>query len=200
MADAGCADSTCTNTTCATCQPTCYSEQSFCTITGKSAISYYSHDWPESFSKNEIIYNILPRKIFNSAFTYINSALSKGNSELTGGITSSWEGTAETRDFIYADKVNELLEGLSKFSNKHSIPDAVKDTIITAAYFTDIAEALNAAELSSTACDNCNTACNVTCKECQGCVACQGCNTCEGHTTCHSPCHSPCDVPAEGGT
>lgn len=199
MANAGCANSTCTNATngCATCQPTCYSKQSFCAIGSQSAYSYYgdSLQWPSQFRKDDIIYKVLPRNIFNSAFSYINKSLSKGSTSST----SSWQGTAETRDFIYADKIKELIRGINKFANSSGLSesDISKDDVIYASYFNKIRNALTSAQISTRACDTCNTDCNVTCKNCQGCVSCEGCNTCQGHTTCHSPCHIPCHTPCD---
>jgi hypothetical protein len=193
MADGGCTNSTCTNSTCATCLPTCYSKQTFCIISGQSASDYFSHSWPASFEKDQIIYKVLPRTVFNTAFTYINNALHKGNTKAT----SSWMGTEETREFIFADKVSELIDGLSKFNNGCSIEKPNKNDVIYASYFTKISKALSNAQLSPSACDDCNVSCNVTCNSCQGCVNCQGCNSCQGHTSCHSPCHHPCHSPCD---
>lgn len=204
----GCADSECYDSSCETCLPVCYAAQTLCDLSGQAASNYGTLTWPKSFAVNDIIYKVLPRDVFNSAFSYMNSALHAGNPNYSGGITSSWIGTAETRDFIYRDKVCELLDGLSKFAGGHSIPDPPVNGVIYADYFTDIAEALHGATISSSACDECNDACDVTCNECQGCVdcegcvECEGCDSCEGYGTCHSPCHSPCHTPCdtpEGG-
>ena len=192
MASGGCANATCKSCQmCVTCQPVCYEKQTLCELTGQSASTYASHSWPSSFSKDEIVISVLPRSVFNTAFSYINTALARGNTQST----SSWRGSPETRDFIYADKVNEILTGLSKFENGHNISQAKQNDVITSDYFTSIAQSLNSAKISSSACDTCNAACNVTCKECQTCVECQGCVSCQGYTTCHSPCHSPCHTP-----
>lgn len=193
MAAGGCANATCKSCQmCITCQPVCYEKQTLCELSGQSAKTYASHSWPSSFAKDQTIITVLPRDVFNSAFSYMNTALARGSTQAT----SSWRGSGETRDFIYADKVNELLSGLSKFEGGHSIPSANKGDVITAAYFSSIASALNSARISSSACDTCNAACNVTCKECQTCVNCQGCVSCQSYTTCHSPCHSPCHTPS----
>lgn len=189
MADAGCANSTCTNSTCTDADHGCFSAESLCN-TNQKATGYASHNWPNKFEKDQIIIQVLPRNVFNSAFSFISQALKAGNTQHT----ADWSTSPETRDFIYADKVNEILQGLSKFENGCSIAEAKKDDIITAAYFTSIAQALNNAQISKNACDWCNVSCE-GCVDCEGCNACEGCNTCRGHRTCHSPCHSPCDTP-----
>lgn len=190
MAAGGCKDSSCTNTACPTCQPTCYSKQAFCAIGSQYVSGYYSHSWPK-FSKDDIIIEVLPRSVFNSAITFINNGLHKGSSSST----SSYSISKETRDFIYADKINDIVSGLSKLGK--TIKTVKKDEVIYADYFNSIRDALNGAKLASTACNTCNTDCNVQCKDCQGCVSCEGCNTCQGYTTCHSPCHSPCHTPCD---
>lgn len=193
----GCADSDCFDSSCDTCLPVCYAAQTLCEISGQSASNYGSLSWPTSFSKDQIIYQVLPRDVFNSAFSYMNSALAAGDKKPT----SSWRGTAETRDFIYKDKVAEILDGLSQFASGCSISDPPDNGVIYASYFTSIAQALHGAQIAGDACDECNDACDVTCNECQGCVECegcvecQGCFTCQGYGTCHSPCHSPCHTP-----
>lgn len=192
MASAGCTNSTCTNSTCTNADHGCFSAETFCK-TSQKATSYASHSWPASFLKDQIIIKVLPRSVFNSAFSFIKTALRKGNTQATN---TTWDYTAETRDFIYADKVNNLLDGLAKFSGGHSIPQAQKNGVIYASYFTSIAQALNNAKLSSSACDYCNTGCE-GCVTCEGCNSCEGCNTCRGHRTCHNPCHSPCHNPCD---
>ena len=104
----------------------------------------------------------------------MNSALAAGSKSST----SSWRGSPETRDFIYKDKVEELLDGLSKFAGGHSISDPPTNGIIYADYFTDISEALYGAQISPSACNECNTGCDITCNSCQGCVNCEGCVSC----------------------
>lgn len=206
MTARGCADSECYNSSCETCLPVCYAAQTLCDLSGQAASNYGTLKWPTKFTAGtDSIYKVLPRDVFNSAFSYMNSALNAGDEKSTLDLKeSSWDGVAETRDFIYRDKVCELLDGLSLFVGGHSIPDPPENGVIYADYFTDIAEALHGATISGSACDECNDACDVTCNECQGCVSCEGCDSCEGYGTCHSPCHSPChtpcDTPDSGGS
>lgn len=190
MSDHGCANSTCTNSTCTNADHGCFDAQALCN-TNQKATGYASHTWPEKFEKNQIIIQVLPRNVFNSAFPFITKALQAGKTYHTG----DWSTEPETRDFIYADKVNEILQGLSKFENGCSITKAEPNSVITADYFTSIANALNNAEISKKACDWCNTSCE-GCVDCEGCDGCEGCNSCQGHSTCHSPCHNPCDTPS----
>lgn len=191
MADSGCSNSTCTNTPCPSCQPTCYSKQTFCAIGSQYVSGYYSHSWPNSFNTDDIIIEVLPRDVFNSAITFINNGLHKGSTKST----SSYSISKETRDFIYADKINDIVSGLSKLGQ--TVSTVNKNDIIYASYFNKLRSALNNAKLSSSACNTCNTGCNVQCDACEGCVSCEGCNTCQGYTTCHSPCHSPCHTPCD---
>ena len=199
MTSGGCTDSTCTNATngCFTCQPVCYSEQSLCTISGQSASDYASHSWPSSFSHDQVIYHVLPQSVFNSALSYVSEALGAG----TKKNTAYWSESPETRDFIYADKVNALLDGLRLFQSSSGVPGNVRGgpdgDIITASFFSSIASALNSAQIADDACNDCNVSCDVDCKDCQGCVDCEGCNTCQGYTTCHGPCHNPCHSPCD---
>jgi hypothetical protein len=64
-----------------------------------------------SFQRNDIIIEKFPRSTLNDMIDYISEAASYGTHD-SGG----WSASHETRNFIYADKINELLGGIASLS------------------------------------------------------------------------------------
>jgi hypothetical protein len=73
------------------------------------------------------------------------------------GITAIWSGTLSNNIALAAKETETLKDGLSKLSA--SISEKKTGEIITAEYFKSIREAMNAATISGSACDECNAEC-----------------------------------------
>jgi hypothetical protein len=169
---ADCCDS-CQN--CVNCNDTCDTCQSFCEIGKQLATSNgLSSPWPK-FERDQIIIQVLPKETYNKAWDYVSQAARLGSRKNSG----AWSGTPETRDFIYADKTNELITGIESLGGGTKVQGIerpfTKDThIIYAKYFNAISEAMNQLLLHESACNECNVSCDVDCDTCDSCDSCQG--------------------------
>lgn len=168
-----CADCCDTCQTCVGCNDTCNLCQSFCQLGRQLAIQNgLTAPWP-AIVRDDIIIKKLPRATYNKAFEYVQAAAAKGSMQNSGG----WRGTGETRDFIYADKTNQLITGINSLGGGTTagVGPFAKDThIIYAEYFKKLADALSGLKLNFNACDDCNVSCNVDCDTCDTCDSCQG--------------------------
>lgn len=171
--------------TCIDCNATCNTCQSFCELGNQLAKDNdLTPPWPSVFNKGDIIIKVLPRETYNKAWDYIESAASLGTpstEENQGKTSGDWTGTKETRNFIYADKTNELIAGIESLGGGTKVQNIprpfTKDiNIIYASYFTEISKAMNALLLHADACDTCNLSCNVTCDTCDSCDTCEDSN------------------------
>lgn len=163
----------------------CDTAQTFCTgdqEKGQLASAYIgAADFP-SFSRDDIIIKKFPRSMLNDMIDYVAKAASYGNQEQSG----NWSTSHETRDFIYADKINELLEGISSLSGQSAGSSVSRGDIIYASFFSGISSTINNLELSTGACDNCVTQCDTKCVTCNACDECETCNDCESCNSCQS--------------
>lgn len=159
--------------TCISCNATCDTCQSFCQLGRQLATQNgLTAPWP-GIVRDDIIIKKLPRALYNQAFSYVQSAAALGSMSNSGG----WTGSGETRDFIYADKTNELITGINSLgggTNAGTGPFSRDTSIVYASYFQALSTALSGLLLRFTACDDCNIQCNVTCNTCNSCDSCQG--------------------------
>lgn len=88
--------------------------------------------------------------------------------------SGGWTWDPETRDFIYAEKTNDLIEGANSLgggTTVSGVPTLARDTnIVYAAYFNAIANAINTMKLNPLVCITCNTTCDVQCNGCNICL------------------------------
>lgn len=153
---------------------TCDTCQSFCQVGSQLASSHgVKPPWPSKFEKDQIIIEHLPQSKFYEAFKYVADAAKIGKTN-SGGWKIDTSGDYQ-KEFIYADQVNDLINGIESLdgSNKNKVDKVKKDDIITAEYFTKLSQALISLNLSTKACDVCNTGCN-QCTSCQYCTGCEG--------------------------
>lgn len=142
-----------------------------------------------SFSRDQIIIQVFPRSTLNSMIDYVAKA-AKYNGTRRGSQgpvnSGAWSADHETREFIYADKINELLEGISSLSGQSAGNSVSKDDVIYADFFSGISSTINELKLSPSACGACVTSCDTTCDTCNACDECETCNTCNGCDSCQS--------------
>lgn len=163
----------------------CNTQQTFCTgsrMSGQLASAYIGAAGAPSFSRDDIIIKKFPRAELLKWMQYIAAAGNytgeRPSFSSPGG--SAWSSSGENRDFIYADKINELLNGIRSIGGPNSPPgNKNRNDIIYADFFNQIANTLNNLKLNSGACESCISACNVTCNTCNTCNSCISCNTCQ---------------------
>lgn len=136
-----------------------------------------------TFQRDDIIFKEMPRSELNRWIQWVIDA-SKYKSGTNGediGNKSSPQQSAnpEDRDFVYADKINELIKIMTGVSSKNN-PGLIfkRDDIIKAEDFNKITEKLNNFMLAHSGCPECVAACNVNCNNCNTCITCQSCTTC----------------------
>jgi hypothetical protein len=168
---------------CTSCNGTCDTCQSFCELGHQLASDHGLSNPMNWVEKDDIIIETFPRSDLNEAIDYVISACRIGTDsgvDNQGQISSDWSTSHETRDFIYADKINELKEGIESLGGGTSVGSGPwsKDTdIIYASYFQDLYNALDGLKLNWNACDDCDTDCNVSCDTCNTCDTCEDSNS-----------------------
>jgi hypothetical protein len=135
-----------------------------------------------SFKRDDIIIETFSRKTLNDMISYVSEAAALGDITDSGG----WTADPETRDFIYADKINELLDGIASLSGQSAGAKVKKDDIIYADFFSGISSTINKLKLSSKACDVCVTYCDTSCNTCDECDKCETCDECLSCDSCQS--------------
>lgn len=152
---------------------TCQSAQNFCKTNQNASSKVGSSPWPTEFKKDDIIIQKLPKDTFYKAFDYVMKAAAYGKQQTSGNWSINTGGDFQ-KDFIYADQVNLLIDGIESLdsANRGKVPKIKKDDVIYAEYFTKLAQALSKLQLNKSACDHCNNAC-VDCNNCIGCYGCQ---------------------------
>lgn len=162
----------------------CNKEQSYCGPQPETAVGnlFPSANAP-TMSRDDIIIKKVPQAELNRWIKWVNDA-----SKYYGGTSgpddehkSSPQQNvgAEGRDFVYADKVNELIQAMINVSSKND--PGVKferDDIIYAEDFNKITKKLNEFYLAATGCPACVSGCNVNCTTCNSCINCTTCTTC----------------------
>ena len=211
---------------CLSCDATCNEAQLLCS-SNQLASAYVGAATFPSFNRNDIIIEKFPRQTLNDMIDYVAKAAeyptSKKSYTYTEKIFSGFESTTsgpktytheqkqdsggwstshETRDFIYADKINQLLSGIFSLNKDNVTPvdengnnttvssteatQVAKNDIIYAQFFSNISSAINELKLFSGSCEMCVTNCDVQCNTCDGCNSCQECDGCEKCDTCQS--------------
>lgn len=168
--------------TCINCNDTCVTEQSFCTGSGEKgqlASAYIGAGNFPSFKRDDIIIEKFPQSTMNDMIDYIAKAASYGKTN-SGG----WSTSHEIRPFIYADKINEILDGISSLSGQSAGSKVKKDDIIYAEFFSSISNTINNLKLSTRACNECISKCDVDCDTCDGCDVCETCDSCLSCNSC----------------
>lgn len=167
----------------------CYLKQNFCSIMSQNALSDtgQSSPWP-TFNSDDIIIKTLPRATYNSILNTIRTAYNFGTTANSG---LSLSVAAETRDFIHADKTNEIIAAINALNGTvvSGVPTLQKDTdIVYARYFQAIRTGLQNMQLKEIQCHKCNTACDAQCEMCDGCDTCNtgACYTCVSCNNCNS--------------
>ena len=185
----------------------CDTQQTFCTgdqEKGQLASAYVGAAGMPSFNRDDIIIEVFPRSTLNAMIDYVAKAASYGDMADSGG----WSTSHETRDFIYADKINELLSGISSLSGQSAGASVNKDDVIYASFFSGISSTINGLKLSPSACDKCVSKCDTSCDTCDACDVCETCDECLSCDTCqgvtsyssHYSSHYSSTPSSEGGT
>lgn len=173
----------------------CNTQQTLCTgsrMKGQLASAYVGSAGAPSIKRDDIIIKVFPRSTLNNLIDYVGTAASYGGSVTSGG----WKGTHETRDFIYADKINELINGMKSVSSSNDPGVTIKaGDVIYASTFQSIMSSLNNLKVSTSACDVCVSGCNATCNTCNSCNSCISCNSCQSVSS-YSSHYSSCNTPA----
>jgi hypothetical protein len=170
-------------TVCINCNANCNTQQSFCTGSkqkGQLASAYIGAAGFPSFQRNDIIFQKFPRTMLNEMIDYVTKAAKYGSESDSG----SWTTSHETRSFIYADKINELLNGISSLSGQSAGSQVAPNDVIYADFFSNISKTINELKLSTGACNSCVSECNVQCNTCDGCDVCEKCDDCEKCDSC----------------
>lgn len=192
----------CTNRcdVCIDCNAECNEQQSFCTGSGEKgqlANAYLGAANAPSIVRDDIIIEKLPQATLNRLINHINSAGSYGTHP-----SGNPNIEVETRAFIYASKIQEILSGLTTVSSENTItlPHPVApDAVIYAEDFNILMTAINDLKLSTEACNDCITNCDVncdTCNTCDGCISCVSCESVSSYSSHYSSHYSSCDTPS----
>lgn len=168
---------------CNTCNGTptgCNVNQNLCTINCQFAKQYIGSANAPLPAKDQIIIKVFPLGKLNSLIAWINKASLIGNSvhSPTSNISK------ESRPFIYAEKINEVIANMYNISHHNSFRTFNRDDIIYADEFKSLMQKINNLYINMRACHNCNTTCDATCNSCNQCNTCQSCNLCQGGNRC----------------
>lgn len=162
----------------------CNTQQKFCSgsrMSGQLASAYIGAAGAPSFSRDDIIIKKMPPSEVLKWMQYVQKAGEytgeKPSYDCTG---SGWAAKAESRQFVYADYINHLLQGIRDIGGPNSPPgNKSRDEIIYASFFNQITSTLNTLQLNASACESCISSCNVTCNTCNACNSCISCNSCQ---------------------
>lgn len=151
------------------CQVICNKIQVFCNAcqTYREAVGK-SFSWSKCAVKDESIApGYFDKEAWDEIIEYINKARSKGEKHSTGGTIAT--STTKAVDPFSAKEFNRVAD-----SANYNNSNIKSGEVIYGSYFTSLANAASGNNISSSACDVCNAACD-------GCVTCQSCNTkCNG--------------------
>lgn len=167
----------------------CDTQQTFCSgdqEKGQLASAYIGAANMPSFKRDDIIIETFPRKTLNDMISYVSKAAALGGEGERGQDSGGWTADPETRNFIYADKINELLDGIASLSGQSAGAKVQKDDIIYADFFSGISSTINELTLSSGACRVCVTQCDTSCNTCDECDKCETCDECLSCDSCQS--------------
>lgn len=151
--------------------PYCNSAQKLCSNASQTAadLNVGAAGAPTA-SRDVIIKKLFPQSLMNELIQWILDAANMG-AESTSPIPTIAE---EDRDFVYADKINEIIDGMVRIYYSNNTAKVERDQIITTETFNRIMEKINNLQInSSTACDMCVWTCNAGCQSCNSCVGCQ---------------------------
>lgn len=123
-----------------------------------------------TLKKDDIIIKTFNKDVWNSLRDYINEQLTKGGQQHSGDeIPPLSPGVGQT--FITAEDMNKLVDGINKLGG--SVSNFVKNNVIYAAEFNVLFTSLDSGKYAPGACDQCNTGCDISCKNCISCNSCQ---------------------------
>jgi hypothetical protein len=180
----------CANSTCKACNGTCDTEQSLCTISSQNATSYGSgnFNWPAN-PAGQPISKVWTATAWNRLRNLVTGAYNAGSK--CSSNSESWGNNpmqaATAPNPITAAIFNSARIALNRLGGSIAqVTGGPTGTIIRAYHATSMANAYNNGEILSTACNDCNVGCDVTCDGCIGCVNCQGV---EHYSTCYGSCN-----------
>lgn len=79
---------------------------------------------------------------------------------------------SEGRDFLYADKINEIIDGMITVDSSNATGKVARDQIIYSSTFNRIMDKIRELNIHKTkACDMCVSQCNAYCNSCNACVS-----------------------------
>lgn len=153
---------------CNTCQG-CNSSQAFCVINTNILSSYCgnSFSWGHCTTGQIMGPGHFDKSVWDKICSFINSRASIGARSSGGSSFSN-----SSIDAVAPFSANEF----NRVANEVNVSTHSPNDIIYGSYFDSLATAANSYRFSSSACDQCNINCDVTCLGCQGCVSCQKCN------------------------
>lgn len=176
----------------------CNTQQTLCSgsrMKGQLASAYVGSAGAPSIKRDDIIIKVFPRSTLNSLIDYVGKAANYGDTKTSGG----WKGSHETRDFIYADKIQSLIAGMKSLTSDNDpgvSSEVEKGKVIYASTFQAIMSKLNNLKVSPGACDICISSCNATCNTCNSCDSCISCNSCQSVSS-YSSHYSSCNTPSK---
>lgn len=180
----------CANSSCKNCNGTCNTKQNLCKISSQSATSYGgSFSWPKSPGGQETIAKVWTASAWNQLKGMLDSAYKAGSQCSSGGQSfgSNTMPTVSKDQIITADIFNAAAAALNKLNGAGSVPSVTgggeNGTIIRNYHASMMQDKYNSGLISTLACNECNTACDVTCNGCIGCVSCQGV---QHYSTCYT--------------
>lgn len=164
--------------------PICDTKQSLCDQGKEQASSALGSAGAPTVARDQIIAKVFSQSTLNDLIDYIKKAANLG-----GQTTSPTPSLSpEDREFVYADKITELIEALKKInpSNDPGVTVA-RDDIIYADLINKIMQKINNMKVSQNACDMCNAGANAQCTSCQSCDS-------QCQLTCNLACQTGCQL------
>lgn len=165
----------------------CNTQQTFCTgskMSGQLASAYIGAANAPSMSRNDIIIKKLPQATLNALIAYLNRAAAYTGERPSQDLSSSWPIAPESRPFVYADKIAEIISSMTSMNGGNNPGfKPSRDDIIYGSQIQALMDKINNLKLHTGACESCISSCNVTCDTCNTCNVCISCNTCQGKSS-----------------
>lgn len=174
--------------TCLTCNnkttPICEDKETLCNQGKESASAALGPANAPTVQRDQIIIKVFSQSTLNDLIDYVKKAANLG-----GNTTSPTPSLGpEDRDFVYADKIMELIEALKKINPENDPGVTVeRDQVIYADTINKIMEKINNLKVSQNACDMCNASANAACTSCQSCDS-------QCQLTCNLSCQTACEL------
>lgn len=108
----------------------CNTAQKACKVATQSASQIVNHNFP-SVSKDGIIIKQFSQATLNGIIDWINKVSQAGNQ----GTSPVQNISKETRPFVYADKINEIIDAIHAIDPSNTATKVSRDKVIRASEF-----------------------------------------------------------------